>query len=549
MDGCRGAWLSVLLLLAPPPVPAAEADGGPRRFAVLVGIDEYAAPVRPLAGAENDVDAMREVLVGRWGQDPARMRVLKGVDANRLGVLNAVTGVLGESKPGDEVFLFFAGHGTSAADPMLGAGLPHTTGALVPSDFGATPESIADALIVGRRDLRPLLEALDRGGRRVFVAIDACYSGNTVRGRFLDALGRPPLPSRSADPIAARLKGAKPAGDAREPYPYRNVVYLSAAAEHEVAGDIPADYLRWYPTRDGKPHGAFTDALLRALHGELPGADRDRDGRMSHAELHAAVSAFMATRGYPQTPQLLPAAVEGPGWAAAAPVFGAAAPASAATEVAVAGGAGSLRLVGFDAAARTELLAGSGLRDDDAAALALVRVAGAVHLVSAAGDRIATSGDGSGRDLVALVRRRAALDALAATASRSGSVWLTASAGAPGGTFVAGESVSLSARIERGGRLVLLNLDPAGRLNLLYPLFAAERRELPAERLLRLDGSSVVEPFGHDVVYAFVLADDAALPLDFAAPAGLDVGTWTTALQAAGLRAGGSLVLFTSARR
>lgn len=529
--------------------PAAVlADAPAQRFALLVGINEYAAPVRPLAGAENDVDAVREVLVSRWGHDPSRIRVLKGVDANRLGVLNAVGGILSESKPGDEVFVFFAGHGTSAADPALGAGLPHTSGALVPVDFGATPESIADALIVGRRDLRPLLAALDRGGRRVFVAVDACYSGNTVRGRFLDALGRPPLPSRSADPIAARFKGAKPAGDAREPYPYRNVVYLSAAAEHEVAGDIPADYLRWYPTRDGKPHGAFTDALLRTLHGELPGTDRDRDGRVSYAELHAAVSGFMATRGYPQTPQLLPAAADGPGWAAAAPVFGAASAPAAAAPAAPSQPGLALRLIGFDADARAKLLAADGVREDEAAPdFVLLRRDGRVHLVSPAGDLVATSADAA--DLVALALRRARLDALAARAASGGGVWLSASGNGPGATFVGGETVSISARLDRAGRLVLLNLDPKGRINLLYPLFDAERRELPAGRLLRLDGSAVVEPFGHDTVYAFVVGDDAGLPRDAQAADACDAARWASTIEGAGLRAGGSLVLVTAAPR
>ncbi len=539
-------WLPRIAALALLWPALQAADAAPARFALLVGVNKYEAPVRPLAGAENDVDAVREVLLARWDHEPARIRVLKGVDANRLGVLNAVGGILADSKPGDEVFVFFAGHGTSAADPALGAGLPHTTGALVPSDFGATPESITDALIVGRRDLRPLFEALDRGGRRVFVAVDACYSGNTVRGRFLDALGRPPLPSRSADPIASRLKGAKPDGDVREPYPYRNVVYLSAAAEHEVAGDIPEDYLRWYPTRDGKPHGAFTDALLRALHGELAGTDRDRDGRVSYAELHATVSAFMAARGYPQTPQLLPAAGEGPGWAAAAPVFGRASAQAFAAPLPANGDRLALRLVGFDAGERTRLLAINGVREDEASpTFVLLRQDSRIQLISPAGDLVATSTDGEGRDLVLLALRRAQLDALAA---RAGRVWLSAAAATPGSTFVGGETVSVSARLDRAGRLVLLNLDPNGQINLLYPLFDAERRELPAGRVLRLDGSKTVEPFGHDTVYAFVVGDDAGLPRD-AAAVGLDAARWVQVLEGAGLRAGGSLVLVTAAAR
>ena len=48
--------------------------------------------------------------------------------------------------------------------------------------------------------------------------------------------------------------------DQSNAYPYDNVVFFSAASESELALDLPGSQ-----THDGKPHGAFTDSLLRVL--------------------------------------------------------------------------------------------------------------------------------------------------------------------------------------------------------------------------------------------------------------------------------------------
>jgi hypothetical protein len=79
-------------------------------------------------------------------------------------------------------------------------------------------------------------------------------------------------------------------------------------------------------------------------------------------------------------------------------------------------------------------------------------------------------------------------------------------------------------------------------------LFDAERRSLPANRTLRLDGTRVVAPFGHDTVYAFVVDDDSKLP-DATGDSPANATQWIESLERAGLRAGGSLVLVTASRR
>jgi len=88
------------------------------------------------------------------------------------------------------------------------------------------------------------------------------------------------------------------------PYPYRNIFYISASTENEVAKDIRRDTLHLYPTIDGKPHGALTDSLLRVLAGQVQ-VDTNNDGQWSQIELYEALKSNVQRR-FRQTPQALP---------------------------------------------------------------------------------------------------------------------------------------------------------------------------------------------------------------------------------------------------
>ncbi|MFK5098533.1 hypothetical protein, partial [Klebsiella pneumoniae] len=74
--------------------------------------------------------------------------------------------------------------GTSQRDPDSATGLPQGTSAWIPADFDfGNLENVGARLVSGRLDIRPLaLEPLDRGGRKVIIISDSCYSGNIARG-------------------------------------------------------------------------------------------------------------------------------------------------------------------------------------------------------------------------------------------------------------------------------------------------------------------------------------------------------------------------------
>ena len=174
--------------------------------------------------------------------------------------------------------MYFSGHGTSWYDKnnkqLRQGDLTPNTGALLPADLDLgqkTVKAIMAQLIIGTRDLRPRFEKLDQG-RQVLAVFDACYSGESVRSiraRSVGTLALRGIP-RSQN-VFDNMEDLTQLGDYTpevhddNPYPYQNVVYISASSMREEALDLDPGM---HDTLDGRPHGALTDALLLGLSGE-----------------------------------------------------------------------------------------------------------------------------------------------------------------------------------------------------------------------------------------------------------------------------------------
>jgi tetratricopeptide (TPR) repeat protein len=111
--------LSVVWLLIGPLFPAADvrakeaADPG-KKYALLVGVSEYAS-LRELPGARNDVVALRDALTG-GGFDTSGITLMTNGSAGRLNptaanIVNEVEKLVRKAREEDTVLLAFAGHG------------------------------------------------------------------------------------------------------------------------------------------------------------------------------------------------------------------------------------------------------------------------------------------------------------------------------------------------------------------------------------------------------------------------------------------------------
>ncbi|WP_338845281.1 caspase family protein [Massilia sp. W12] len=301
---------------------AAETAAKPLRgqWALLIGINEYQDKnIRPLHGPVNDVAAMQEVLIKRWGFPAAQVKTLVNAQATRAAILQGLQDLQKHSAPGDDLLIYFSGHGSSAHDLENRIPVPLDTGLLAPWDYPLASRDVGK-IIVGRSDLRPLLLQMEARGHKVWVITDACNTGEVVRApgdaqnllieRYL-SINHDLRPRRLGElqgqAAKKRQTEANSAGQASiSPWPYRQLTLLAASSAGQAAVDIPQGVL---PTIDGKAHGALTDALLRILHGQVA-ADFNGDGILSLEEAQRAAVEFMSLRPYDHVAQRLPNSAE-----------------------------------------------------------------------------------------------------------------------------------------------------------------------------------------------------------------------------------------------
>lgn len=515
-------WLFLLLgmVIALPVQAQVQAN----RHALLIGISDY-THVRDLEGAVNDVLALQDALLTHWAFPRAQVATLLNQQATKARIIQEMRRLIEVSKPGDHVFIYFSGHGTSRLDLTKNWPLPYTTGALLPVDFrprGSTQQQLAQ-LLVGRWDIQPLLTELDNGGRHTFVVMDACFSGNAVRGQS-DIMPLPyryiPLADSAGSERTAYQQLFKRTGargvdrimSNTERYPYRQVLFLSASGEHEFASEINQLMLARLPTIDGLAHGAFTDALLRVVTGEIP-ADTNHDARLTYSEIHRAVRLFMDKRGYAHSPRLLPVLDDSHLTIVKRNVFESTAlPVLAARPT-------NKTSVGVKVSAALEkmtpLLASiKGLSLDEAQPDYLLRKhKDEFQLVTPAGNLVDQIPLSASQLLPQVVAQRVWATQLvqSVNTAQQFNVTLDLSGSRQGGVLIEGEKVGFSITSERSAYLLLLNVDPRGKVNVIYPSQHSELVPISAGAVLSipLDPEQhqfeIQEPFGTEylVAYAF----------------------------------------------
>ncbi len=481
-----------------------------KNVALLIAVGSFADPImdqnNPLPGTVADIEEMQKSLTQHWGFAANDVKVVRDKDATHDRVLAEISGLEQRSAPGDTVLIYYSGHGTSANDEDNQFALPYDTGAWIPYDFDQNSGN--RTLIIGRRDLVPRLKSLDAAGRWVVVVSDSCFSGQVVRKigknhtRYLPLRRRDLGVSANAEAPAPILPSVRPPPP---PYPYHHVILLSGASDSEAGGDIstPLELQRW-PTFDHKYHGAFTDAFLRLLNGEL------LPGTFTYAQARDKMNSFLESRNLPQHPQLLPALAEDPqdigsnqfltahATAAAGP-----SPPQAATprDTTV-----HVRLEGVGAPLKAQIAALSGVAIVDQAGDMSVRQDGRnLQLLGPAGDPILSTVTGDPK----LVQRIAAESwvnkALPVGSDKIG-LRAETSPGSRGNTFVQCESFFFEVRLGKPAYLMVLDLDPLGALSLLYPTRPSERKIVPSGVATAIPGSDpkdhivATAPFGTDHV-------------------------------------------------
>ncbi|MGA1608047.1 MAG: caspase family protein [Planctomycetota bacterium] len=243
--------------------------------ALLIGVGDYPADadgavavVPDLRGPVRDVEAMRDLLLERFRVDPEGIRTLLDAEATVGGIVRAIDEhLLQKAEAGDEVLVYFSGHGSRVRD-VSGRERGGMDSSLVAYDsrFGRRDGEfdITDDVVYSL--LRPMVEK----GAHVVVLTDSCHSGGVVRGEVR---------------VRAVSAGEAAVGDV-EAWPFwpKGVPFVDddqrdGQAEMQgyvhLAACTPEQRAYELPFKSGW-HGAFTWALLdvmRALDAGLSWAD------------------------------------------------------------------------------------------------------------------------------------------------------------------------------------------------------------------------------------------------------------------------------------
>ncbi|MBK5915652.1 caspase family protein [Rhodocyclus purpureus] len=151
--------------VAPPPVVQ-------RRVALLVGNNDYTAPIPGLETPVADVEKIAAVLRSRFGYEA---RVLR--NASKAQIIEAFNEVAAGVAPEDSVLLFYAGHGYLMDDTNMGFWIP----------VDASVKTAANW--ISNTDISRLLAAVP--ARQIILVSDSCFSGSLTREQKVSYRGEP----------------------------------------------------------------------------------------------------------------------------------------------------------------------------------------------------------------------------------------------------------------------------------------------------------------------------------------------------------------------
>lgn len=477
------------------------------RYAVLAGISQYRVRSFALEGPANDIAVLETTLTESYGYDRARITTLVNESATKDGILKALRQRVKELKAGDHLLFYFSGHGTSAYDKLLrplATYIGPDSGALAPWDLDvSSAEAAAQSLLIGRRDLRPVLSAIPASAQAL-VILDACYSENAARA--LGSLASAPSRGISLSSLVrSRGTDIETVTVPEEQYPYPNIVAMSAASRHQPALDLNRAVIRrGHQTFDGKPHGAFSNSFLSGIRGC---ADTNHDGLLTYDELYRFIRRDMER--FPQTPQMLAAEA----FRRESPALGAMGVGNSSMPVDVEDELVGVRLEAITGEFANQITALHGVRIvENGYSLLLRQTETARELFDRSGTLIRSYPPDDSVSILKRIQAEAALSRLATWRRDSSAFNIRLDvepASAQGydryrATYRTGERLRVRIGAERTAWLLLLNIDKTGHVSVLFPgADAAEQQQQAANVVITVPGLRVRPPAGSEHLRLF----------------------------------------------
>ncbi len=223
-----------------------------KKYALLVGIDEYIPKGKNavknfrlgnLDGCVNDVAAINEILITKFGFKNNEIKILLNANACRDSIIAQFKNLANIPKKGDNVFIFYAGHGSQVKN-SLSSEADKKDETIVPADAYLGIPDIRD------KEIAVLLDNIVTKEIVLTAIFDCCHSGSMARGLF------------DSNPNKLRWCAPDMEHDAKDgstsPKPEeKGALIISAAQDDEPASEFRMD--------NNTPHGAFTFALIQTM--------------------------------------------------------------------------------------------------------------------------------------------------------------------------------------------------------------------------------------------------------------------------------------------
>jgi hypothetical protein len=264
-----------------------------RKLALLVGINDYQYDdISDLSGTLNDVEAMRDVLIRRFGFAASDVLVLTDAQAAKAKIERAFRQhLIGQANRDTVAVFYYSGHGSRVFDAS-GDEPDRLDETIVAYDSGRSPgrpnRDVTDD------ELNSLLTELGTKTSHIAVVLDSCHSGTAVRAGATPRVVKDDSRAPEA-PTAIRVVGTGRAVEGSSGFRSGDPKYvlISGSRSNEYSYERPVQgrtmgALTWFLTRalwQATPDTTYRDIMARvaddvtsafaAQHPQLEGFERD----------------------------------------------------------------------------------------------------------------------------------------------------------------------------------------------------------------------------------------------------------------------------------
>ncbi|MBM7845940.1 caspase family protein [Herpetosiphon giganteus] len=271
----------------------------PTIYALLVGIDEYAAPqIRSLHGCVNDISSFENFLYERVAGTSYHLDVLPltNEQATYKGIINGFRSHLSKANATDVALFYYCGHGSQEPAPEIFWHLePDRLNETLVCYDSRTPNHYD----LSDKELGKLIAEVAAKDPHIVVILDSCHSGTATRDdvtstvsirRAITDQRERPLDTYTTFTAAELDTFTASTGTSEQNWvalPAGKHIVLSACYDSETAKELSID---------GQSRGIFSYALLKTL--------RQSGHSLTYRDLFKKVEMLVKNRVQNQTPQV-----------------------------------------------------------------------------------------------------------------------------------------------------------------------------------------------------------------------------------------------------